>query len=159
MTTIRKLAVPAAVAVLLFMANIPSEPSRHVLGIQLIADANAIFGTRRRTRRRSLAIGYAAGSSAAHAEDADSSSDDSDSDDSRSDDSASEDSKSQERAKISTPQPADADQPLALGAVVTALPSGCTQTASGGIEYYHCGPNYYRAVFQGNTLVYVTAKP
>ena len=44
MTSIRKLAVLASVAVLLFMANISPEPSRHLLGIQLISDANAIFG-------------------------------------------------------------------------------------------------------------------
>jgi hypothetical protein len=27
------------------------------------------------------------------------------------------------------------------------------------VEYYYCGGNFYRAMFQGNTLVYVTAKP
>ena len=30
---------------------------------------------------------------------------------------------------------------------------------SGGVEYYQCGKNYYRAAFQGSQLVYVTAKP
>ena len=46
-----------------------------------------------------------------------------------------------------------------MGTVVTALPEGCTQTAIGGVEYYHDGTNYYRAAFQGNQLVYVTAQP
>jgi hypothetical protein len=50
-------------------------------------------------------------------------------------------------------------QALPLGTVVAALPSGCSQTTASGIEYYKCGANYYRAVFQGNNLVYVTAKP
>jgi hypothetical protein len=27
------------------------------------------------------------------------------------------------------------------------------------VEYYYCGGNFYRAVFQGNNLVYVTAQP
>jgi hypothetical protein len=42
---------------------------------------------------------------------------------------------------------------------VPSLPSGCTSTPVGGVDYQYCGGNFYRAVFQGNTLVYVTAKP
>jgi hypothetical protein len=52
-----------------------------------------------------------------------------------------------------------AGKPLPLGTVVSALPAGCTSTPVGGVEYYYCGGNFYRAVFQGNQLVYVTAKP
>ena len=48
---------------------------------------------------------------------------------------------------------------LPLGTVVNALPAGCTQTTSGGVEYQKCGSNYYRAAFQGSQLVYVTAQP
>jgi hypothetical protein len=48
---------------------------------------------------------------------------------------------------------------LPLGTVVSALPTGCVATPVGGVEYYYCGGNFYRAAFQGNTLVYVTAKP
>jgi hypothetical protein len=156
MTTIRKLAVLAPVAVLLFMADVPPEPSRVPLGIKLISDAHAIFGVRRRTRRRSLAFGYMAGSEAAHAADASS---------------ASASSASQQPAQsaaapppkpaatVPPPKPAATGGALALGTVVSALPAGCAQTAAGGVEYYHCGANYYRAVFQGNNLVYVTAKP
>jgi hypothetical protein len=48
---------------------------------------------------------------------------------------------------------------LPLGTVVSALPPGCTPMTSGGVEYQYCGANFYRAVFQGNNLVYVTAKP
>lgn len=59
----------------------------------------------------------------------------------------------------SSPPPADTGQPLPLGTVVPALPSGCSETAVGGVQYYKCGANYYRAVFQGDKLVYVTAQP
>jgi len=55
--------------------------------------------------------------------------------------------------------PADSGKKLALGTVVTSLPGGCSEKAVGGVDYYHCGSNYYRAVFQGNNLVYVTAEP
>jgi hypothetical protein len=55
--------------------------------------------------------------------------------------------------------PATAGKPLPLGSVVSALPAGCTSTPVGGVDYYYCAGNFYRAVFQGNSLVYVTAKP
>ena len=51
---------------------------------------------------------------------------------------------------------AAAGKPLPLGTVVAALPPGCTSTPVGGVEYYYCGANFYRAAFQGNNLVYVT---
>ena len=57
------------------------------------------------------------------------------------------------------PPPAAAGTPLPMGTVVAALPAGCVSTPVGGVEYYYCGGNFYRAVFQGNTLVYVTTQP
>jgi hypothetical protein len=57
------------------------------------------------------------------------------------------------------PPPAAAGALLPMGTVVSALPAGCVSTPVGGVEYYYCGGNFYRAMFQGNTLVYVTAKP
>ena len=57
------------------------------------------------------------------------------------------------------PPPAPSGKKLPLGTVVSSLPGGCSEKPVGGVEYYHCGSNYYRAVFQGNNLVYVTAQP
>ena len=73
----------------------------------------------------------------------------------------------QQQAVAAQPAPAAAPPPAAaapghalpLGTVVASLPAGCTQLVSGGIQYSKCGANYYRAVFQGNNLVYVTAQP
>jgi hypothetical protein len=65
----------------------------------------------------------------------------------------------QQAAAAAAPPPAAAGQPLPVGTVVSALPAGCTSTPVGGVEYYYCGGNFYRAVFQGNKLVYVTAQP
>jgi len=67
-----------------------------------------------------------------------------------------------ESAAASAAQPAAATPAagaLPLGTVVSALPSGCTQTTSGGVQYYKCGADYYRTAFQGTNLVYVTAQP
>jgi len=60
------------------------------------------------------------------------------------------------------PQPAAAPPtgPVPIGTVVQALPPGCAATPIGGVQYYNCAPGvYYRAVFQGNNLVYVSAQP
>jgi hypothetical protein len=57
------------------------------------------------------------------------------------------------------PAAAAAGQALPIGTIVTALPAGCTQTQVGGVQYSHCGADYYRAAFQGSNLVYVTAQP
>lgn len=73
----------------------------------------------------------------------------------------------QQQSATAQQQAAAAQQPVAapsgtampLGTVVATLPAGCTQTTAGGVEYYKCGANYFRAVFQGNNLVYVTAQP
>jgi hypothetical protein len=47
-----------------------------------------------------------------------------------------------------------------IGTVVQSLPPGCVATPIGGVEYYNCAPGvYYRAAFQGNNLVYVSARP
>ena len=65
----------------------------------------------------------------------------------------------QQAAAAQQPAATPSGQALPLGTVVAALPAGCSQTTSGGVQFYKCGANYYRAVFQGNNLVYVTAKP
>ena len=62
-------------------------------------------------------------------------------------------------ATTSTPAPATSSESLPIGTVVSKLPEGCVSTSVDNIEYYQCGPNYYRAVFQDNTLVYVTTDP
>ena len=67
--------------------------------------------------------------------------------------------KQQAAAAAPAPTPAAAGKPLPMGTVVAALPAGCASTPVGGVEYYYCGGNFYRAVFQGNALVYVTAQP
>lgn len=62
-------------------------------------------------------------------------------------------------APAAAPSPAPAHEPLPIGTVVPSLPAGCMSTPVGGIEYYYCGGNFYRAVLQGSELVYVTVQP
>lgn len=68
----------------------------------------------------------------------------------------------QQQQETTTPPPPATTSPggaLAIGTVVTSLPSGCTSSSVNNVEYYECGPNWYRSAFQGNTLVYVTTDP
>ena len=62
-------------------------------------------------------------------------------------------------AAAKPPPPAPASGPLPVGTVVGALPAGCVSAPISGIEYYLCNGTYYRAAFQGNSLVYVVSKP
>jgi len=143
MKTIVKIAVLAISLVLMLIADIPLLP------VQLVPEADAILGVRRRAFRRGVVVGETAAATEAAAA-------------------------SQQQAAAAhqqtpaapppaaapaTPPPAAAGKPLPVGTVVSALPAGCTSTPVGGVDYYYCGGNFYRAVFQGNQLVYVTAKP
>ena len=149
MNTMLRMAVIAMSLVLMLMADVPLLP------VPLVPEAEAILGV----RRRSVVVGYAAGTATASAA-------------AQSQQSAA----AQQQAAIAQQQAATAQQqsataqqqaaaaaasgkPLPLGTVVAALPPGCISTPVGGVEYHSCGGNFYRAVFQGNSLVYVTAQP
>jgi len=65
----------------------------------------------------------------------------------------------QQQAAPAPPPAAAAGKPLPMGTVVAALPAGCTTTPVGGVNYYYCGGNFYKAVYEGSTLKYVTTQP
>ena len=143
MKTMLKIAVVAATLGLMLMPDVPLLP------VQVVPDAHAILGVRRRTAVIVGASVHAADSAqmaqaqqqtAAAQQQAAA-------------------AKQQAAAAPPAPLPAAAGTALPLGTVVAALPAGCVATPVGGVEYYYCGGNFYRAMFQGNTLVYVTAQP
>jgi len=143
MKTTFKIAILATSLVLMLMADVP------VLTELLVPEAEAILGVRRRALRRGVIIGSTAAASEAAAT-------------SHQQTATQQPAPAQQQAAPAAhaaPPPAATGKPLPLGAVVSALPTGCTSTPVGGVEYYYCGGNFYRAVFQGNKLVYVTAKP
>ena len=139
MKTILKITVIAISLALLLIADLS------FMSVALVPEADAIFGVRRRMFRRGVIIGE---SSRAASEAAATS--------------HQQAAPAQPQAAPAAPPPppaAGGGKPLPLGTVVAALPAGCVSTPVGGVEYYYCGGNFYRAVFQGNKLVYVTAKP
>ena len=48
---------------------------------------------------------------------------------------------------------------LPIGTMVPSLPPGCTSTVIGGVNYFYCGGVYYRAGFQGSSIVYIVSVP
>lgn len=145
MKTIRYPLMIGAAVVLMLLGDAPREAR---FGLQLVPEAHAILGVWRRHARRWAVIGTAAvagtttavaGSETAAAEQ--------------------QAATAQQQAAAAAPPPAATGKHLPLGAVVSKLPGGCKSTPVGDVQYYYCGGNFYRAVFQGNKLVYVTAKP
>ncbi len=140
-TFFNTLLVSVTFLVLMLIGDAPPDP-KAPFGFQLVSEAHAILGVRRRTRRRTAVIV----ASETHAADA---------------------AAAQQQAAASAPPPpppAAAPPPVAsgakpLGTVVSSLPKGCTPTPIKGIEYQHCGADYYRTAFQGSNLIYVTSTP
>lgn len=148
-----KFTVLASTAFLMYFLDLAPQTPQRPAGIYFVAEAHAVLGVRRRAARRGVAVGYAAGESNAHAEDAAAAS-------------ASAASSTQAAAATTTTaaapaakSPAPVYGALPEGTIEPALPDGCTTTTADNVQYYHCGENYFRAVFQGNDLVYVTATP
>jgi hypothetical protein len=139
MKTILKIAVIAISLVLMLFADIP------LVSGSLVPEAEAIFGVRRRAWRRGVIVGSTMGAASEAA--------------AMSHQQAAPTQPQAAPAAPAAPPPATTGKPLPLGTVLSALPAGCTSTPVGGVEYYYCGGNFYRAVFQGNNLVYVTAQP
>jgi hypothetical protein len=149
MKTMLKISVIAISLAFMLLADVPFLP------IKLVPEAQAIFGVRRRT----AVVAYSAGAATASA--AAASSQQAAAAQQQAAAAQQQAAAAQQKAAAAAPPPppAAAGQPLPVGTVVSALPSGCVSTPVGGVEYYYCGGNFYRAVFQGNQLVYVTAQP
>jgi len=164
MKTILKIAATTIALVLMLIADIPLLP------VQLVPEAHAVLGVRRRTAVVVGATVHAADSAemaqsqqqAAAAQQQAAASQQQAAAAQQQATAAKQDAaaaKQQAAAAPPAPPAAAAGTLLPLGTVVSALPAGCVSTPVGGVEYYYCGGNFYRAVFQGNTLVYVTAQP
>jgi len=137
--------------------------------VVMVPEADAVFGVRRRTAFRTAVVV----SSATHAADASAAASSSSATAQAQQQTAAAQQQTAEAQKQTAaaqqqaaaavaapaPAPAAAGKALPIGTVVTALPPGCVSTPVDGVEYYYGGGNFYRAVFEGNNLVYVTAQP
>ena len=162
MKTMHKIAVVTISLVVMLIADIP------ILPVQMVPDAEAIFGVRRRAFRRGAFFGASMGAHAAmpygmayHPGPSTAQQQSATAQQQAATAQQQSATAQQQAARAAIPAPASVatGNPLPLGTVVSTLPGGCTSTPVGGVEYYYCGGNFYRAAFHSNTLVYVTAKP
>jgi hypothetical protein len=164
MKTILKIAVVASTLGLMLMADVPLLP------VQVVPEAHAILGVRRRTAVVVGASVHAADSAQMAAAQQQTAAAQQQAAAAKQETATAQQqtaaaqqeaaaAKQQAAAAAPAPPPAAAGTPLPLGTVVAALPPGCVSTPVSGVEYYYCGGNFYRTMFQGNTLVYVTAQP
>ena len=171
MKTLFKVAVLGTCSVLMLVIDAP--PQAPYVGLQLVPEAHAVLGVRRRTAVRTAVVVSSADAQkdAAQQQQANQQVAQANQQTAAAQQQAAAAQQQaaaaekeaaaakQQAAAAAPPPPPATGAPLPLGTVVAALPAGCTSTPVGGVEYYYCGGNFYRAVFQGNTLVYVTAKP
>jgi len=146
MKTIVKIAATTIVLLLMLFADIPLLP------VELVPEAQAIFGVRRRVARRTAVVAYSAGAASASAASAAS---------------QQQATVAQQQAATAQQQAAVAQQQLAasqaasgvpVGTVVEALPGGCKAVTVGNSQYQDCNGSFYKAAFQGNKLIYVVVQ-
>ena len=144
MKPIGKIAGAVIIIFLMFIADIPN------LSEKLVPEAQAFRG-----RGAAFVVGAAVGSAGSSSAEASAAA------------SQQQAAAAQQQAATAQQQAATAQQQAAassgtkllLGTVVSALPAGCAPSTVGGVNYYYCGENFYQAMYQGNTLVYVTTQP
>ena len=134
-----------------------------VLALILFAsELYAIAGVRRRTRRRTAVVVSSANASASAsaAQQQQTAAAQQQTADAQAQTAAAQQQTAEaQAAPAPAPAPAPAGVKLPVGTVTSALPAGCVSSPINGVQYYFDGASYYRAVFQGNTLVYITAEP
>jgi hypothetical protein len=146
----------AAVTIVLALMSITDIP---ILPLELVLDAEAVLGVRRRTRRRTAVVAYSAGAAHSSATAAAS---------------QQQAAVTQQQAEVARQQAEVAQQQAAvaqqqavtgqrassvpIGTIAQALPTGCTAVTVGNAQYQDCKGTFYKAAFQGNNLVYVTVE-
>ena len=130
MKTVLKITATTLFLVLMLIVDIP------ILPVELVPEAQAILGVRRRTARRTAVIVHSADESAASA------------------------AASQQQAAPPQQQAAAAQSAsgVPVGTVASALPAGCKAVTVGDTQYQDCGGSFYKTAFQGNNLVYVVVE-
>ncbi|WP_319550298.1 hypothetical protein [Desulfogranum marinum] len=141
--------IPTLLLITTCMVDIPIFP------LDLVPEAQAIFGVRRRTAVVAYSAGKSSGAAAASA-------------------SQQQAAAAQQQAAMAEQEAAAAKQQAAiaqqqatgvqatsgapLGTVIEVLPSGCVPVTVGKTQYQKCDSTFYRAAFMGNKLVYVAVE-
>jgi pyruvate/2-oxoglutarate dehydrogenase complex dihydrolipoamide acyltransferase (E2) component len=142
MKTILQIITITIVLILTIIVDIP------ILPLELVPEAQAILGVRRRAVRRTAVVVSSADAAALAA-------------------SQQQAAAAQQQAAAANQEAAAAQQQAAtaqatsgvpVGTVAQALPAGCKPVTVSNVEYQDCGGSFYKTAFQGNNLVYVVVK-
>ncbi len=129
----------SAIFIILMLLSAVDIP---LLPVQLVPEAQAIFGVRRRTAVVAYSAGAATATASSHAAAS----------------SQQQAAPVPQQAAPASPQPVAPAQPVTavpVGTIVQTLPGQCTPVTVGNVQYQDCGGSFYRTAFQGNNLVYV----
>ena len=139
MKTILQIITIAIVLILTIIVDIP------ILPVDLVPEAQAILGVRRRAVRRTAVVVSSADAAAVAS-------------------SQQQAAAAEQQAAAANQEAAAAQQQLAadqtssgvpVGTVAQALPAGCKSVTVGDTKYQDCAGSFYKTAFQGNNLVYV----
>ena len=136
MKTIVKNTACAALLLLMLVVDIPLMP------VEMVPDAEAIFGVRRRTAVIAYSAGAASGAAAASAK-------------------QQQAAPPPQQAAAAPQQQAPPPQPVSavpVGTVVETLPGKCFAVTVANVSYQDCEGTFYRTAFQANNLVYVSVE-
>lgn len=126
-----------------------------ILPVELVPEAQAIFGVRRRTAVVAYSAGKSSGAAAASASQQQAAA------------AEQEAAAAKQQAAVAQQQAAMAQQQTAqqpasgtpLGTVMETLPAeGCVPITVGDTKYQKCDATFFRAAFMGNKLVYVAVE-
>lgn len=117
---------------------------------QLVPEAHAVLGVRRRTARRTaVVVGSAASAQTAAAQQQAAAAEQ------EAAAAKQEAAAAQQQAAAAQQQAAQSASAVPIGTVVKAPPAGCLSAVVNNVSYVNCAGVYYKAAFQGNSLVYV----
>ena len=142
MKTILQIITITIVLILTIIVDIP------ILPLELVPEAQAILGVRRRAVRRTAVVVSSADAAAVAT-------------------SQQQAAAAQQQAAAANQEAAAAQQQAAaaqatsgvpVGTVAQALPAGCKPVTVSNVEYQDCSGSFYKTAFQGNNLVYVVVK-
>ena len=130
--------------------------------VELVPEAQAVMGVRRRTRRRTaVVVSSATAASATAATAAAASSSQQAAAAQQEAAAAKQETAAAKQETAAAQQQLAAAQPASgvpIGTVVQALPSGCKAVTVANTQYQECGGSFYKTAFQGNNLIYVVVE-
>jgi len=148
-TIIKRVIISTALVMLLLTdVPVPFEAILPPMVEQLVPEAHAVLGVRRRTRRRTaVVVGSAASAEVAAANQQTAAA-------------QQQAAAAEQEAAAAQQQASQSASAVPIGTLVQALPGGCASVVVNNANYFNCAGVYYKPAFQGNNLVYaVVPKP